>query len=321
MTDLDDGRPLVIGHRGAPSRFPEHSAPGYLAAIDEGADVIEVDVVPCADSTLVARHDTGLARTTDVTTRRDLAQGRSARRTAHGDTQDWWADEMTAAQVTSLRCRERWPDLRPASASHDDLHSVLTLTHVMRLARHAATEQARPVGVAIELKDVEANRARGLDPVSAVVEHLVCAGLPSEANPVWVMAFEASALRRLHAHRDRGDLPGLRLVQLAETGPPADEASWDGVAAHADVVGLALGLVVGDRDAEDPGPVKAARARGLDAWTWTLRGENAFLPRDLRRGANPGEYGDVAAVVRKAAAAGVAGLITDQPDLVQRALS
>lgn len=49
--------PLVIGHRGFPDRHPDNSLAGVRAALDEGADGVEVDVRPCADGTWVCHHD------------------------------------------------------------------------------------------------------------------------------------------------------------------------------------------------------------------------------------------------------------------------
>lgn len=322
MHDLAGVRPLVVGHRGAPARFPEHSAPGYRAALDLAADVLEVDVVACADSTLVARHETALSLTTDVAARADLAESCSGRRVAHEDVVDWWADELSVEQVTSLRCRERWPRVRPASAAADDVASVLTLAQVLRLATEAARRAARPVGVAVELKDVEESRARGHDVVAATLAALGAASLPTAATPVWVMTFEAAPLRRLHALRASGDAPDVALVQLVDDDPPADERGWDFLAARADVVGLSLDLALATAGASAGRErVAAATARGLDTWVWTLRAENAFLPADLQRGEHAGDYGDLGSQVRDAVDSGVVGLVTDQPDVVRQALS
>src|SRR5512136_8384 len=49
--------PLIIGHRGFASRFPDNSLAGVAAAIGAGADGVEVDVRPCADGTWVCHHD------------------------------------------------------------------------------------------------------------------------------------------------------------------------------------------------------------------------------------------------------------------------
>jgi len=50
-------RPLVIGHRGFPARFPDNSLEGVRAAINAGADGVEVDVRPSAEGVWVCHHD------------------------------------------------------------------------------------------------------------------------------------------------------------------------------------------------------------------------------------------------------------------------
>ena len=49
--------PLIIGHRGFASRFPDNSLAGIAAAISAGADGVELDVRPCADGTWMCHHD------------------------------------------------------------------------------------------------------------------------------------------------------------------------------------------------------------------------------------------------------------------------
>lgn len=51
-------RPLVLGHRGAPHRAHENTVSAFLAAIDEGADGVELDVQVTADGILALHHDT-----------------------------------------------------------------------------------------------------------------------------------------------------------------------------------------------------------------------------------------------------------------------
>ncbi len=50
-------RPLIIGHRGFAARFPDNSLAGIAAALEAGADGVEVDVRRCADGTWVCHHD------------------------------------------------------------------------------------------------------------------------------------------------------------------------------------------------------------------------------------------------------------------------
>jgi glycerophosphoryl diester phosphodiesterase len=49
--------PLIIGHRGFAARFPDNSLAGVRAALEAGADGVEVDVRRCADGTWVCNHN------------------------------------------------------------------------------------------------------------------------------------------------------------------------------------------------------------------------------------------------------------------------
>jgi len=55
-------RPLVIGHRGFPARFPDNTLAGIAAALAAGADGVEVDARPCADGVWVCHHDRSRGR-------------------------------------------------------------------------------------------------------------------------------------------------------------------------------------------------------------------------------------------------------------------
>ena len=50
-------RPLAISHRGLSSRAPENSIPAFEAAIEAGAEGIELDVHASRDGTLFVHHD------------------------------------------------------------------------------------------------------------------------------------------------------------------------------------------------------------------------------------------------------------------------
>ena len=59
--------PLIIGHRGNPSQAPENSISGYLKAIENGADVVETDIMLSKDGKVVIMHDSTIDRTTNGT--------------------------------------------------------------------------------------------------------------------------------------------------------------------------------------------------------------------------------------------------------------
>jgi glycerophosphoryl diester phosphodiesterase len=56
-------RRVVVGHRGFPRRELENTLPSIEAAINSGADVVEVDVQATADGVPVLSHDDNLGRT------------------------------------------------------------------------------------------------------------------------------------------------------------------------------------------------------------------------------------------------------------------
>lgn len=58
-------RPLVIAHRGASVDAPENTDAALRAAIEQGADMVEIDVRWSADAEPVLMHDPSLDRTTD----------------------------------------------------------------------------------------------------------------------------------------------------------------------------------------------------------------------------------------------------------------
>lgn len=58
-------RPRVMGHRGAAGVLPENTIESFRAALDDGADVLEMDVHATRDGHVVVIHDATVDRTTD----------------------------------------------------------------------------------------------------------------------------------------------------------------------------------------------------------------------------------------------------------------
>lgn len=69
LTDwvADRGDSYLVGHRGVGDVFPEHSMESYQAAVDWGAQAMEVSVGITSDGVLVCLHDLTLDRTTNLT--------------------------------------------------------------------------------------------------------------------------------------------------------------------------------------------------------------------------------------------------------------
>jgi len=56
---------LIIGHRGASGEAPENTRASFLLAVEQGADIVEMDVHLSADGSLVVIHDPTVDRTTN----------------------------------------------------------------------------------------------------------------------------------------------------------------------------------------------------------------------------------------------------------------
>src|SRR6266542_5407411 len=57
-----EGRPLVLGHRGASAEAPENTLASFRLALAQGADGVELDVRRCATGEVVVVHDEDLSR-------------------------------------------------------------------------------------------------------------------------------------------------------------------------------------------------------------------------------------------------------------------
>jgi glycerophosphoryl diester phosphodiesterase len=61
-----EGRPLVLGHRGASADAPENTLAAFHRAMAQGADGFELDVWRCDSGEPVVIHDRSTARTADA---------------------------------------------------------------------------------------------------------------------------------------------------------------------------------------------------------------------------------------------------------------
>lgn len=318
--------PLVIGHRGAPGYLPEHSRSSYARAVSAGVDAIEPDVVPSKDGVLVVRHENEISGTTDVATRPEFADRWTAK-VVDGETlEGWFTEDFTWTELSTLRCRERIPAIRPDSARHDDVEPVLRLRDVLDLARDGG------VGVVLEIKHAAAFARLGFDMAALVAAELREAGWADAGDALVVESFEPLVLSRLRGLGIRAPL-----VQLIDAeGAPWDLRERDGAdaATYASMLtteGLRrlAGEVEGisphrrlvlapDRWGRPRGPARfvgEAHARGLGVFTWTCRPENTFLLRAYRGPGGTTAFGDYRgewAVLRDAE---LDGVFVDHPDL------
>ncbi|HOT32868.1 MAG TPA: glycerophosphodiester phosphodiesterase family protein [Rhodoglobus sp.] len=323
--------PLIIGHRGASGYRPEHTRAAYELAFRLGADAVEPDIVATRDGVLVLRHENEISGTTDVASRPEFADRRTTKLIDGARLTGWFTEDFTWAELSTLRAVERLPQVRQASATFDGLEPILRLRDLLGIIDDASGDRQR-IMVA-ELKHATYFESIGL-PLDELFASEV-SGWASDENLI-VECFEQTVLGKVRA---RG-VPG-RVVFLAEaSGSPADLVAQFGskalpYSAHLTNAGLARlatavdGVSVDKRlilstDAAGTTTttdfVERAHAAGLEVYTWTLRAENKFLAKGMRRGSSARDYGDWLDEFRLILGTGLDGVFADQPDLVREAL-
>ncbi len=330
--------PTVIAHRGASALRPEHTLAAYQKAIDDGADIIEPDLVITKDGVLVARHENAIAilnpdgsvkeATTDVVERPEFA-ARKATRSIDGQAiTGWFTEDFTLAELKTLRARERIPAQRPANIAYNGQFEIPTLQEVIDLARAQSAKTGRTIGIYPETKHPTYFQSIGMPLEAPLLAVLEKNGWNHKDAPVFVQSFEVANLQAIRK------LSTVRLVQLiAPSGRPydfvaqgaantrsyADLVTAEGlkqVATYANAVGPFKTLVVPVKDGvlgEPTALVANARAAGLAVHIWTLRPENSFLPTSLRKApaSDATARGDSIAEITAYLRAGVDGFFTD----------
>jgi glycerophosphoryl diester phosphodiesterase len=299
--------PQVIGHRGAPGYRPEHTLASYRLAIALGADAVEPDVVMTSDGVAVLRHETEISDTTDVARHPELAHLRTVKVVDGREVSGWFCEDLTLAELKTLRAVERLPERRPRNTRWDGRFEIATFDELLMLLAEESRRWDRPIGLNVELKSASHLASVGVPVEDAVLDSLRDHGLDRRGSGVLLQSFETTVLRRL---RDRTDLPLVQLVEAA--GAPADLAAVgdpttyddlcgpDGlraVARYADVLGADRRRLLAR-----PALVDEAHLAGLRVLAWTVRDDDPGGP----------ERADVE--VRQLLDAGVDGLFSDHPD-------
>ena len=313
--------PIVIAHRGASGERPEHTLAAYELAILQGADYVEPDLVLTKDGVLVARHENEISETTDVALRPEFAD-RKTTKTIDGEKfTGWFTEDLTLAELKTLRARERLPQLRGFNTGYNGLYHVPTFEEIIQLVKAAEEQLDRRIGIYPETKHPSYFAAIGLPHEAPLLAMLQKYGYRQSSDPIFIQSFEVGNLEALRAKTR------LRLIQLmANEGGPADRSSatyrematpagLKQIAAYADGVGVAKDMVIprgADGQLTTPTSLAAdAQKAGLAVHVWTFRRENFFLAGEYRVGEAPMATGNLAAELRAFLATGIDGLFSD----------
>ena len=233
--------PIVIAHRGASGHRPEHTLAAYQAAVLQGADFIELDLVASRDGILIVRHENLLAEvqlddqgqiardadgqpllawaTTNVADSDTFAARLVVKRIDGRLKGGWFSEDFTLAELKTLRARERLPSLRPLNALYDDQLEIPTLEEAVDLIRSQSIDPG--VGLYIELKHPTYfhhegrfldNQPINIDLGARLLDTLARLGFLDPAR-LYLQCFEVASLIRLHADLEARQI-AIPLVQL-----------------------------------------------------------------------------------------------------------
>ncbi|MDT8998195.1 glycerophosphodiester phosphodiesterase [Paucibacter sp. APW11] len=343
----------VIAHRGASALRPEHTLAAYQKAIDDGADIIEPDLVSTKDGVLVARHENAIAilnadgsikeATTNVADKPEFKDRLKTKSIDGVSIRGWFTEDFTLAELKTLRARERIPAVRTANVAYNDQFEIPTLQEVIDLAKAQTAAKGRTIGIIPETKHPSYFQGLGLALEPALLAVLEKNGWNNKEAPVIVQSFEVANLKAI------AQKSSVRLVQLINSGGRpwdfvqegaantrgyADMVSADGlkeIARYAYAVGPYKEWVIPHtRDAngstlalgQPTSFVKDAHAAGLKITIWTLRPENTFLPVSLKGSpaADPNTRGNSIAEIRAYLDAGIDGFFTDDSSVGRQAV-
>lgn len=297
-----------------------------------GVDAVEPDVVVSKDGVLVVRHENDITATTDISDRPEFADRRRSALVDGVRHEGWFTEDFTWAELATLRCRERLPEVRTTSASFDDTQPVLRLRDVLEMVRLGSLEHGREIGVVLEIKHATYYAAHGWDLGVLVAAEVRAAGWHDGSLPLIVESFESTVLRAVRAAEvvasfvyllEAKGKPADLLASLGKAAPTyaaqASPRGLDALVGEVDGISVNKSMILGpDLLGRITGPTRVvadAHERGLRVFTWTARPENRFLVRQARTSPDPAAYGDYEAEWEVLRAAGVDGVFADHPDL------
>ncbi|KVA19367.1 glycerophosphodiester phosphodiesterase [Burkholderia ubonensis] len=325
----------VVGHRGASALRPEHTLASYRKAIEDGADVIEPDLVSTRDGVLVARHENEISGTTNVSTLPQFAS-RKATKTIDGvQLTGWFTEDFTLAELKTLRARERIPQFRPANTAYNDQYEIPTFDEIVALAKLMSAQVGRTIHLYPETKHPTYFQSIGLPLEDRLVDALQKDPYTARTATIYIQSFEVANLKAIR-NRIGSSQPNWKLVQLMDDAAQrpydfvkandkrtyGDLSTRDGmreIATYANGVGpykASIIAVGADGTLQQPTPyVRYAHEAGLVVHPYTFRPENNFLPASLKDGGaasvrnTAGSVREIQAYLR----AGIDGFFTDDP--------
>ena len=159
----ETGRPLNIAHRGLSSILPENTLEAFEAALYQGADFIELDIVYTKEKYPLVMHDPYLTRITNIKQFPEFSTRYQTRVYNGKNKTDWWTDDFTLNELKKLGIKQ---DQAPGRISIFDFKFTFpTLDEVIEMVikfnqqhKGKRNPDGRLGGILIEAKDSQMYR-------------------------------------------------------------------------------------------------------------------------------------------------------------------
>ncbi|KAK2146370.1 hypothetical protein LSH36_613g01025 [Paralvinella palmiformis] len=201
-------RPWIIAHRGSSGVYPEHTIAAYKRAIEDGADLIECDLLLTRDRQLVCLHEPYLTSSTNIAQHPEYeTRKRKLTIPDHGELDDWFSFDFTLEELKSLRVKQRFSF---RDQSFNGIYQIPTFHEYIRVAKEAK----RLVGIYPEIKHPELINSlpfmNGFKFEDILLDVLKQHGYTKKGDFCLIQSFSDPALRYIKSKTD------IRLVILVE---------------------------------------------------------------------------------------------------------
>lgn len=181
----------IQGHRGARGLLPENTVPGFVIAIREGADVLEMDLCISADGQVMVSHEPWMSHEMCIRPDgSDIAESEARSLNLHA---------MTAEEIAAFDCgskgHPRFPDQRALPIHKPTLAEVVEVVETVPMLI-----EGRRIRYNLEIKHAEAYEDNGLCPNASDFAHAVISEVQrlGIADRTCIQSFSAAAMEAVH---------------------------------------------------------------------------------------------------------------------------
>lgn len=273
------GRPLNIAHRGLCSILPENTLQAFEAALYQGADFIELDVVYTKEKQLLVMHDPFLTRITNIRNKTEFATRYETRSYNGQNKTDWWTDKFTVNELKTLGIKQAQAPGRIKIFDYQFTFPLLSEVIEMVIAfnqqhKGKRNPDGRLGGILIEAKDSQMYRdLYNMEIGKDILELLAKYGIETHEKaaklaPIYLHSFDYGTVQYWAAN---SQLPNNFLAYNGEDLDLAD------IAKYATGVGFEE-RILWNYDTNQPTAIfSQARELGLIVHIWTFKDDVLFF--------------------------------------------